>query len=166
MSHQLEQDEHSFVVFRIGDEEYAVEIERVQGIIRYETPTPVPRSPDVVQGVINMRGRVIPVVDLSRRLSGVGFTPTETSRIVVADGAAGTLGLAVDEANEVASIPASDIQPAPEGALSADTIGAFSGVVEREGRLVIVLDLDEAVPKTEYAQASSEKVAQEGEADV
>ena len=163
----LDQDVLAFVVFRLGEEEYAISIDRVQSIVRYEEPTPVPRAPDIVQGVINMRGRVIPVVDLSKRFRGTPFVPTPRSRIVVADGAAGTLGLAVDAASEVANIPVADINPAPEGVLTAETAGAISGVVDRGGKLTIILELDEAIPKAEYVRADVGDVsAKEGETDV
>jgi purine-binding chemotaxis protein CheW len=160
-----EEETRSFVVFRLGSEEYGVDIDRVQGIIRYEEPTPVPRAPEIVQGVINMRGRVIPVVDLSARLRGVRFEQSVHSRIVEADGEAGTLGLAVDGANEVASIPVADIQPAPEGVLTPETASAITGVAERGGRLVIMLDLDETVPRSDYTQVAGEHAAKEGNPD-
>ncbi|RJQ62477.1 MAG: hypothetical protein C4530_04830, partial [Desulfobacteraceae bacterium] len=68
--------------------------------------------------------------------------------------------------NEVVSIDTDTIQPAPEGALSPETAAAITGVVEREGRLIILLDLDEAVPKTDYSRtASTDRAAMEGEAD-
>ena len=163
----LDQDVLAFVVFRLGDEEYAITIDRVQSIIRYEKPTPVPRAPEIVQGVINMRGRVIPVVDLSKRFRGSDFVPSAHSRIVVADGAAGTLGLAVDAANEVANIPVADVQPPPEDVLTPETAGAITGVVDRGGRLVVILELDEAIPKTEYVRADRGDVTvEEGEPDV
>ena len=163
----LDQDILTFVVFRLGEEEYAISIDRVESIIRYEEPTPVPRTLEIVQGVINMRGRVIPVVDLSKRFRGSPFVPSAYSRIVVAEGAAGTLGLAVDAANEVANIPVADVKPAPEGVLTPETAGAISGVVDRNGKLVILLELDEAIPKTEYVRADRGDVtAEEGEPDV
>lgn len=157
----------TFVIFRVGDEEYGVAIERVRSIIRHEPATPVPRAPDVVQGVINMRGNVIPVIDLSRRLSGATFEPGPAARIIVADAAAGTLGLAVDAASEVASIAESDIKPAPEGVLTPESAAAIFGVTDVDGRLVILLDLDEAVPASEYSTALvGEPAVTEGGTDV
>jgi len=162
----VDQETRAFVVFRLGAEEYALPIERVQSIIRYEEATPVPRTPRAVQGVINMRGNVIPVLDLSQRLRGKDFVPSATSRIVVAEGSGGTVGLAVDAASEVANIPTTQIKPAPESILSEETVGAIGGVADRDGSLVIILDLDEAVPKAEYEHAVSREAGQEGEPDV
>lgn len=143
----------SYVIFRLGSEEYGLPVASVNSIIRYEDATPVPRAPIGVLGVINLRGRVIPVVDLLLRFRGKSFEPTGLSRIVVAEGAAGALGVAVDAANEVATFPVEQMRPVPDGVLTAETQRAFTGVVERDGGLVIVLDLDQAVPRSEYATA-------------
>jgi purine-binding chemotaxis protein CheW len=161
-----EQEERSFVLFRLGSEEFGLAIEKVRSIVRYESATPVPRAPDSVQGVVNMRGQVIPLLDLSRRLRQVEFVPSATSRIIVAEGEAGTVGLAVDEANEVASIPVESIKPPPESVLTEETAHAFEGVTERDDGLVILIDLDQAIPRTEYAHVIAAEAAQEGGSDV
>ncbi len=153
-----------YVIFRLGDEEYGLPVTTVNSIIRYEQATPVPRAPEAVLGVINLRGRVVPVVDLRRRFRGVAFEPGPTSRIVVADGAAGPVGIAVDAANEVTTIADDLFKPVPEGVLAPETARAFRSVVEREGSLVILLELDEAVPRSEYA--SSHETAEEGVGEV
>lgn len=157
---------NTYVLFRLGQEEYGLPIDTVQSIIRYEEPTPVPRSPEAVQGVINLRGRVIPVVDLTRRLFGTPFTAGPTSRIVVTEGEAGTLGLAVDAANEVVTITEDDIKPAPESVLSEETSDAFVGVADHSGRLIVLLNLDEAVPGSGYAQLAEAGQAGEEGSDV
>lgn len=150
-----------YVLFRIGEEEYGLPISSVSSIIRYTPSTPVPRSPVSVEGVINLRGRVIPVVSLCQRLFGLPFRPSVHSRIVVAEGEAGPVGLAVDAANEVATVAVGGIMAPPETALSADTIDAFEGVVHHEGRLVILLDLDRAIPRTEYDAAAADTAIEE-----
>lgn len=155
----------SFVIFRIGEEEYGVPVESVSGIIRYETPTPVPRSPESVIGVVNLRGAVIPVVDLRHRFHREPFEPLPSSRILVADGSHGTFGIAVDSANEVAKIEVESIREVPDGILSAETSKAFTGVVDRNGSLVILLELDEAVPHPDFV-STGEGAALEGEVDV
>lgn len=144
----------SYVIFRLGDEEYGLPVEGVSGIIRYEPSTPVPRAPEAVLGVINLRGRVIPVVDLRLRFSGVPFEPGPYSRIVISEGAAGPVGIAVDSASEVASFPVEDLRPVPDGVLAQETARAFTGVVQRgDAELIILLDLEQAVPRSQYAQA-------------
>ncbi|MGB4593685.1 MAG: chemotaxis protein CheW [Coriobacteriia bacterium] len=140
-----------YVLFRLGTEEYGLPIERVQSIIRYESATPVPHAPEMIEGVINLRGQVIPVVDLARRLLGQDLEHTSHARIVVAEGEAGLIGLAVDSASEVATIPLADIRPAPEATLTEDTVDAFEGVANHGDRLVILLDPEKALPKATYA---------------
>lgn len=156
-------DRRQYVLFRLGPEEYGLPIERVQSIIRYEDPTPVPHAPAGIEGVINLRGQVIPVIDLAMRLLGTPFTPTPTARIIVAEGDAGLIGVAVDSASEVVSIPVSEIRPAPATALTAETADAFEGVASQDDRLVILLDPERALPRPGFRVSAD---AAEEEADV
>lgn len=165
MAGPQEQGGRKYVLFRLGDEEYGLPIERVQSIIRYESATPVPRAPEFVQGVINMRGKVIPVVDIAKRLVGVTFEPGPSARIVVTEGEAGLVGLAVDSASEVAPIADDDVKPPPESALTPETTRALEGVAEYQGRLVILLDLDQAIPSGEYAHVPEAETAVTGEGE-
>jgi len=151
-----------YVLFRIGAEEYGLPIEKVSSIIRYEPSTRVPRAPVSVEGVINLRGRVIPVVNLGKRLFDSEFTPSPHARIVVAEGEGGSVGLVVDAAAEVATVEGDAVMPPPQTALSSDTSEAFEGVVHYQGRLVILLDLDAAIPRAEYAVAAVEASEREG----
>jgi purine-binding chemotaxis protein CheW len=139
-----------YVLVRISAEEYGLPIEKVSSIIRYEPSTRVPRAPVSVEGVINLRGRVIPVVNLGKRLFDSEFVPSPHSRIVVAEGEGGSVGLAVDAASEVATVEVGEVMAPPQTALSTETSDAFEGVVHYQGRLVILLDLDRALPRTEY----------------
>lgn len=139
-----------YVLFHVGSEEYGVPISRVSSIIRYEEVTPVPRAPAAVQGVIDLRGRVIPVVDLGKRLFGTAFVPKAGARIIVAEAEGGSVGLSVDAANEVAAFRPEDLMPAPAAALPADIVDAFEAVVHHEQRLIILLDLDRILPRAEY----------------
>lgn len=139
-----------YVLFHVGSEEYGLPIARVSSIIRYETVTPVPRAPRSVQGVIDLRGRVIPVVDLGKRLFGTDFEPLPRSRIIVTESDGGAIGLAVDGASEVASFGPDDMMETPAAALAPDIADAFEAVVHLGERLVILLDLDRILPRAEY----------------
>jgi purine-binding chemotaxis protein CheW len=154
-----------YVIFRVGAEEFGLPIAQVSSIIRYEPATPVPRAPDMVEGVINLRGRVVPVVALSRKLFGLDPSVTASTRIVIAEAATGPVGLVVDAAHEVSSILEEDIRPTPDTALVAETAEAFRGVVQMEGRLVILLELDKALPRADYA-ATGLSEAEGDETDV
>jgi purine-binding chemotaxis protein CheW len=122
----------------------------VSSIIRYERVTPVPRAPRAVQGVIDLRGRVIPVVDLGKRLFGTDFDPLPRSRIIVTESDGGEIGLAVDSATEVATFAADELMPTPAAAVAPDIADAFEAVVHLDERLVILLDLDRILPRAEY----------------
>jgi purine-binding chemotaxis protein CheW len=154
-----------FVIFRVGAEEFGLPISQVSSIIRYEPATPVPRSPEMVEGVINLRGRVVPVVALSRKLFGVDPVASTSTRIVIAESANGPVGLVVDAAHEVATILDEDVRPAPDTALVAETAEAFRGVVQMGDRLVILLELDKALPRADYA-ATGPSEAGEDDTDV
>lgn len=141
------------VLFALGDEVFGLPVERVTSIIRYESPTPVPHAPDYIEGVINMRGRIVPVVDLAHRLYGARVERTPGARIIVTETASGLVGFAVSSAHEVARIPFGSVMPAPDSVVSSDLSEAFEGVADHEGRLVILLVPDRLVPSVSFISA-------------
>jgi purine-binding chemotaxis protein CheW len=127
--------------FNLDREEYGVEVRLVQEIRRVSEITVVPRAPAFVRGVINLRGRILPVVDLKKKL-GLGEVEIQkASRIVVVRLKERLLGLLVDGASQVLKVPMSRIEPPPDEIVNkgGDTI---RGVAKLEGRLVILLDLN------------------------
>lgn len=133
-----EDQTRQLVVFTLGEEEYGVPITLVQEIIRYAQPRPIPGSPSGVEGVINLRGRIIPVVDLRARFGIYGERPEE-SKIVIVEMTEATVGVIVDEVKEVLSITGEQTEPPPHGAGDADYLEA---VAKLEGRLLVILDLE------------------------
>jgi purine-binding chemotaxis protein CheW len=99
--------------FRVGGEDYAIDIMRVREIINPLPVTPVPRAPSFVEGVIRLRGDVIPVVDVRRRLGLPVSPPTRKTKILIVHVAGRRLGLVVDEVTEVLRIPRAEIRPSP-----------------------------------------------------
>jgi purine-binding chemotaxis protein CheW len=134
-------DRRQLVVFLLGSEEYAVGITSVQEIIRYTTPRPMPGAASGVEGVINLRGKIIPVVDLRRVLGSHGERASE-SKIVVVDVGETTLGMEVDEVSEVLTVDAADCEPAPEGVAVGAGADVIESVVKLDGRLLVTLNLD------------------------
>lgn len=134
-----EATEHLATFFLAG-EEYGVDVRLVQEIIRVGDVTPVPRAPRFIKGVINLRGRVIPVIDLKRKLDLGGVQPSRQARIVVVRVAGRLLGLLVDGASQVLKVPVSVIEPAPEEVVEIDA-NAIRGVAKLEKRLIILVDL-------------------------
>ncbi len=126
--------------FRLGSEEYGVDISQIQEIIRMVEITRVPRTPEFVEGVINLRGQLIPIIDLRRRFGMDRIEPTKSSRIIVTDIGTKRIGMIVDSASEVLTIPLESIEQAPEivAGLDADYL---QGVGKMGERLIILLDL-------------------------
>jgi purine-binding chemotaxis protein CheW len=140
----VEATEH-LVTFLLGQEEYGLEVRLVQEIIRLTEITPVPRAPEFVRGVINLRGRIIPVVDLKHRLAlGHVDETARAARIVVAKLRDRLVGLLVDGASQVLKVPLSFIEPAPEEVVEVD-VDYIRGVAKLESRLVILMDLARAL---------------------
>jgi purine-binding chemotaxis protein CheW len=132
------------VVLRVQGGDYAVPIHRVQEIVRVPEITRVPHAQPGVEGVINLRGRVLPVVDLAARLA-LGITLRDrSSRVVVVDGGSGSIGLLVDGVSEVLRVAASDVEP-PSVTATGDGVTAVLGVAKLGERLVLLLDLDAAL---------------------
>lgn len=136
------------VSFRVGAEEFGLDILRVQEIIRLQHLTRVPNSPEFVEGVINLRGRVIPVVSLRQRF---GLEPGETTnqaRIVVVEVKGSVVGFMVDCVSEVLRTPASHVEPPPR--LARVEREYVSGVSKLDDdRLLILLDLDRLMTETQ-----------------
>jgi purine-binding chemotaxis protein CheW len=128
------------VIFKLANEDYGLLISKVQEINRMVTVTRLPQTPDFMEGIINLRGRVIPVVDLRKRF---GFIPREhqmDTRIMVVDISGQTVGLVVDAVNEVVKVSGDCIEPAPQSfIMNAQFV---QGIVKLADRLVILLDID------------------------
>ena len=128
------------VSFHIGGEEFGLNILRVQEIIRIQQLTRVPNSPDYVDGVINLRGKVIPVVALRKRFGLENLAHDKQTRIVVVEVKGTVLGFIVDSVSEVLRIPANTVEPPPRlGKVEREYV---SGVGKLDNRLLILLDVD------------------------
>jgi purine-binding chemotaxis protein CheW len=136
------------VTFSIDGEEFGVEILKVQEIIRMMDITRVPRAPRFVEGVINLRGKVIPIVDLRKRFGLEPRKRDKDTRIIVIEISSMIVGFIVDSVSEVLRIPASTIEPSPPVVSSLDS-EYISGVGKLEDRLLILLDLDRLLSSEE-----------------
>jgi purine-binding chemotaxis protein CheW len=134
-----EATEH-LATFFLDREEYGVDVRQVQEIRRVSEITTVPRAPEFIRGVINLRGRILPVLDLKRKL-GLGVVePVRATRIVVVRVGERLLGLLVDGASQVLKVPVSRIEPPPEEVLEKGG-DYIRGVAKLDDRLIIVVDL-------------------------
>ncbi|MDZ7374177.1 MAG: chemotaxis protein CheW [candidate division KSB1 bacterium] len=127
-------------VFTVGDEEYGVDILRVRAIERLSEITKVPHAPPYVDGVINLRGKIIPVVDLRKRM-GLEPRPLDKSaKIVVVECGDETVGLRVDGVREVLRVPSSQTEPPPD--LATQDVDYIERLAKLDGRLILVLNVE------------------------
>lgn len=140
---QKKQDDEllQLVTFSIGDEEFGVDILKVQEIIRTMEITKVPRAPEFVEGVINLRGKVIPIIDLRRRFGLDSKSHDKHTRIIVIEINNMIVGFVVDSVSEVLRIPAGTVEPPPPVVAGLES-EYISGVGKLQDRLLILLDLD------------------------
>lgn len=136
---QATDGEEQVVVFELGGECYGVDIGLVQEIIRPPSITSVPRAPDYVEGVINLRGRVIPVINLRTRFGLPGTERGRTARIVVLNVEGQTVGAAVDAVSEVLRIPLTSVEP-PGATLAGAASARLRGIAKLDDRLIILLE--------------------------
>lgn len=134
--------EEQLVTFSLGTEEFGVDIMKVQEIIRIPAITRVPKAPSHVEGVINLRGNVIPVVNLRVRFGMPVGEETEHSRIVVLQVGGKVFGVRVDGVTEVLRLDSESIEPPPPIALGVDS-NYIRGVGKIDERLLILLNLDQ-----------------------
>jgi purine-binding chemotaxis protein CheW len=147
-----------YLTFDLADEEYGVEILRVREIIGMMEITPVPKTPDFVLGVINLRGKVIPVVDLRLKFGLPYKEPDDRTCVIVVEVASeGTtlqMGIVVDRVNEVADVKAADVEPTPSFGVSLDT-AFILGMAKVGDKVKILLDIDKVLTASEVAAMAS-----------
>jgi purine-binding chemotaxis protein CheW len=132
--------EFQIVVCQLGDESYGLDIGSVYEIIRFQESTAVPTAPSFVDGIINLRGRIIPVMDMASRFGLSRSGTTKSTRIVVTGTAGTRVGLVVDAVTEVLMVSEDAVEPTPEVVSGADS-AYIRGVAKLGGQLVILLDL-------------------------
>jgi purine-binding chemotaxis protein CheW len=145
-------DRRELISFRIGDQEFCVDIMSVREIRGWTAATPLPRTPDFVRGVINLRGAVLPIVDLASRL---GFESTEASDrnvIIVAQIGEQVVGLLVDAVSDILTITDDMIQPTPD--VASETAKTFvRGLIPMDGRMISLIGLERVLPDLELEAA-------------
>ncbi len=149
----IKQDEQQLVVFDLADEGYGVDISAVREIIRLQEITQVPRTPEFVEGVINLRGKVIPVIDLRKRFWLTVEAESQDNRIVVVDIGDQDIGVVVDAVTEVLRIPTDSVEPPASVITTADS-DYLLGIVKLDSRLIILLDLRKVLSEDEHSELS------------
>lgn len=144
-----EQKEYQLVVFSIGDEEFAVDIAQVREIVRLIQITYLPKAPAFIEGVVNLRGQVIAIIDLAKRL-GISSKPkSEASRIIVVEISENTAGMIVDSVSEVLRLSADQLQEVPSIIDTEVPEHYIRGVGKLKDRLLVLLDLNKVLSPEE-----------------
>ena len=143
-----------FISFSVGEEEYGLELLRVKEVIRVRQITRLPKAPSFVKGIINLRGDVIPIIDLRDKFGLEAKEATATTRVIVVEVEAKLMGMVVDSASQVVRISADQIDPPPP------VLGGFSqefitGVGKIDDRLIVLLNCDAVLTAEERTQLGS-----------
>lgn len=145
-------DDHEFVAFRVGSQEFCVDIMCVREIRGWTVATPLPHAPDFVRGVINLRGAVLPIVDLASRFGLPDTEPTPRSVIIVVQINKQVVGLLVDAVSDIFTTTGSSWQATPE--IASDTVKSMVGGIHAlDGRMISLVVLNSIIPTAEKAAA-------------
>jgi purine-binding chemotaxis protein CheW len=148
-------DGSQYLTFRLGQEEYGVEILKVQEIKGYSAITPVPNTPAYFKGVMNLRGTIVPVVDLRAKFGMPEAEYNQFTVIIVLMVGTKVMGLIVDAVSDVLNIPKKDIQPTPDFGAQVDA-QFINGMAKAGDKLVVLLDIDRVLGGAELAGISQE----------
>jgi len=151
-----------FLTFFLRGEEYGLEILKVQEIIGIMPVTPVPRTPEFICGVINLRGKVIPIVDLRLKFAMESIAHTDETCIIVVQAQGLQIGIVVDKVSEVLNIAAGDVEAAPSFGIEVNT-DYILGIGKSEGRIKLLLDIDRVLAGADLAALTAAQ--SEGNAD-
>ncbi len=160
MAEKIAVEEKQLVVFNLGEESYAVDITMVREIIQLQPITRVPGTPPSVEGVINLRGSIIPIVDLRKRFQLNRIGHNKDTRIVVVSCKGQDVGVIVDSVAQVLRIPVDSIEAA-SSVFNGDHLEHLMGIVKLSNRLVILLDMDRVLSHQEVIAIKSLEVMKE-----
>lgn len=150
---KMQTTEEQVVVFALAGELYGLDISRVQGIIKMPEVTRVPRAAEFVEGVINLRGEIVPIIDLRKRFGLAQQENSVDTRIINVEMGDHLVGLIVDAVEEVLNIPSDVIEPPPDLVTTVDS-AYLRSIAKLQGRLVILLDLDHVLSTAEQQAVS------------
>lgn len=145
-------ERRELISFRVGDQEYCVNIMAVREIRGWSPATVLPQTPGYMRGVINLRGAVLPIMDLACRLGMPVIEPTVRSVFIVVQAGDRTVGLLVDAVSDILSINDDMVQPTPD--VACDAVRSFvRGIISIEGRMISEISLDRILPEREALAA-------------
>ena len=143
-----------YLTFRLAQEEYGLEILKVREIVSLQAITSVPGTPDYVKGVINLRGKVIPTVDLRLKFGLTEQEDTQTKAIVITQIEGTEVGVVVDSVSEVLDVPADCVEDTPSFGSTVDT-SFMLGIAKLGGNVTLLLDLDKLLDKSTFCSVAA-----------
>jgi|Deesub1362B_J571_1020462.scaffolds.fasta_scaffold11005_2 purine-binding chemotaxis protein CheW len=147
MTEELDKSgEMQLVVFRVGKEEYGLDIQEVKEIIKMQEITEIPNAPEFIEGVINLRGQITPVMDMRRRLNAETEKIGKDTRIVIVETEGSNIGIVVDSVTGVIHMSERDISPPPVGGENEFVKGVGK---MKDNKLLILIDINKMLPNTE-----------------
>jgi purine-binding chemotaxis protein CheW len=142
----IETDNRELIAFRVSDQELCINVKTVREIRGWTQATALPRSPRYVRGVINLRGAVLPIVDLAQRLGLASTEPTARNVIIVVQIKHQQIGLLVDAVSDILTVSGTKIQPAPD--VASELVKVFvRGLLPVDGRMISLISLDHVLPE-------------------
>ncbi|MBK8249024.1 MAG: purine-binding chemotaxis protein CheW [Gemmatimonadetes bacterium] len=150
----LDQAPARVVVFRVAGQFYAIDVMVIERVIRHLVPRPIPMGSDEFTGVIDVEGRLVPVVDLRDRFGGDQTPRADTARVLLVRESSGLMGFVVDQVLEVRSVEATDVEPAPAALHRGEGSLVFLGTLRRSGDVVLLVDAAALLAATRTPAAS------------
>ncbi len=147
-------DQQEFLTFTLGDEEYGVDILKVQEIRGYDTVTALPDAPSFIKGVINLRGTIVPVLDLRLKFKLSKAEYNDFTVMIILNIAERVVGIVVDGVSDVIDLPEESIRPAPEIGASVDC-QYITGIGTIDKRMLILLDIERLITSTDMGLVST-----------
>ena len=148
---RISMNETQFVIFKLEKESYAIDIMKVQEITDFRTATAVPDAPDYIYGVINLRGNIVPIINLKKKLNIHEETDVENRRIVIVNINKTQVGVAVDDASQVLTLSADQIDRAPQAIRKKGT-NLISGIGKSEDAIILIVDFESLINDKEFDQ--------------
>ncbi len=135
-------------IFKLGKEEYGIDITRVVEIVLHQEIRPVPDGPSYIEGIVNLRGDIHPIYNLSKRFNMVEKEVDEETKIIVIRTSQMNIGFIVDSVSEILNIPKDDIESAPAIINSGDQY--VEGIAKQDNRIIVLLDIDKLISRQDY----------------
>jgi len=145
-------NEYQLVAFTVGDQEFGMDINQVREIIRLVQITHLPKAPDFIEGAVNLRGQVLAVIDLAKRIGLRSKERGQTTRIIVVEVGKKTVGMIVDSVSEVLRLSSSCMEEVPSLVNTEVPEHYIRGIVKLKDRLLVFLDLNMIITPDEFAQ--------------